>query len=201
MKRNTKKRKNASKYLGDRHENNPIADRVIQLIGQSKIHLDHTIQDLGKMLVEAIMYIEREEISGPDYHPHDSAIKKWASQPGSVYIGNNKVKVEHPRLRDTNRGKEIPLRSYQRLKAREQFSEELLFKCLAGLSERKYDSTINDCADGFGISPSSVSRHIVEATAGKLKKFCERSLNDFVPFSIKHQIKGMYKTGFLFTAS
>jgi len=43
--------------------------------------------------------MEREEIAGPDYRPYRSQVCKWASQPGSVLIGDGKVRLEHPRLR------------------------------------------------------------------------------------------------------
>jgi len=51
------------------------------------------------MLVEAIMDMEREGQSGPEYHPVSSGIYKWAYQRGSVYIGDQKVPVNRPRLR------------------------------------------------------------------------------------------------------
>ena len=38
--------------------------------------------ELGRMVAEAVMYLEREEIAGPDYQPYRSEVRKWASQPG-----------------------------------------------------------------------------------------------------------------------
>ena len=45
---------------------------------------------------ETLMYMEREERSGPDYHPTSSGLMKWASQRGSIYVGDQKLCVEHP---------------------------------------------------------------------------------------------------------
>jgi len=78
------------------------------------------------------MSIDREEMAGPDYHPGSPEIRKWASQGGSVYIGDQKIKAARPRLRGPKG--EIALRSYQKLKAPDGFSENLLTKGLRGLS-------------------------------------------------------------------
>ena len=84
--------------------------------------------------------------------------------------------MQQPRLRGPNG--EIKLQTYQTLKGRGAFSEELLQKALSGLSGRRYQDVVSDTAEVFGVSPSSVSRHIVEATAKQLKEFLERSLED-----------------------
>jgi transposase-like protein len=138
---------------------------------------------LGKMMAETIMYIEREEVAGPDYAPFSPEVRKWASQGGSVYIGDQKIKeVEHPRLRGPKG--EIALQSYEKMKEPEGFSEELLAKVLRGMSCRKYKETVVEAAGAFGVSASAVSAHIIEATGKKLREFKERSLSSFVPFAI-----------------
>ncbi len=71
------------------------------------------LMELGRMMAESIMYIDRKEIAGPDYKPFNPRVQKLASQPGSVYIGDQKIRVEHPRLR--GRDGEIQLKSYERL--------------------------------------------------------------------------------------
>jgi putative transposase len=134
------------------------------------------------MMAETIMYIDREEVAGPDYHPKDSRIKKWASQGGSIYIADQKVRMEHPRLRGPET--EIALQSYQKLKEAGGFSEELLCKILRGVSCQKYCETVIDTAGALGVSAGSVSRHIVAATAKKLQEFKERDLSEFKPFAI-----------------
>ncbi|HRV23527.1 MAG TPA: hypothetical protein P5240_11040, partial [Syntrophorhabdaceae bacterium] len=64
---------------------------------------------------------------------------------------------------------EIPLASYTILKKPGTFSEELLEKTLRGISLQKYHETVINSAHAIGISPSSLSRNIVEITARKLK--------------------------------
>jgi putative transposase len=99
-----------------------------------------------------------------------------------VFIGDQKVRVEHPRLRGPDGA--FQLRTYSQLRRPGGFSEELLQKAVRGLSARKYQETVIETASSFGISPSSVSRHLVEATAAQLKAFRERDLSSFTPFAI-----------------
>ena len=76
------------------------------------------------------------------------------------------------------------LRTYEQLKNRGGFSEELLSKVLRGMSSRKYEETVTEAGKAFGVTPSSVSRHLVEATAKQLKQFRERSLEEFPVFAM-----------------
>jgi hypothetical protein len=135
----------------------------------------------SSVVAETIMYMEREQQAGPDYHPTSLGLRKWASQPGSIDVGDRKLRVAHPRLR--GRDGERTLRSYEQLKQRGGFSEELLAEVLRGLSARKYEETVTAAGQPFGVSASAVSRHLVEATAKKLREFRERRLEDFHVFA------------------
>src|SRR3989304_7320111 len=63
-------------------------------------------------------------------------------------------------------------------------SGRLLEKVVRGVSCQKYAETVVDAAKAFGVSASSVSRHIIEATAKQLEEFKERSLSSHTPFAI-----------------
>jgi putative transposase len=52
------------------------------------------------------------------------------------------------------------------------------------MSARKYEETVVEAGKAFGVSPSSASRHIVEATTKRLKEFKERRLEDFPLFAM-----------------
>ena len=99
MRADTKKRKKATQMLRATKEQEWWADQVVQVMLHGKKALDTAMLDIGRLVSETIMYIEREEKSGPDYHPTSPELRKWASQRGSVYIGNQKLFVEHRRLR------------------------------------------------------------------------------------------------------
>jgi len=182
MKEDTKRRKKASMLFKEIGGRSWWAERFSEIITEGKQGLDRLSLELGRMVAEAVMYMEREELAGPDYRPYSSKIRKWASQPGSVFIGDRKMKVEHPRLRGPSG--EMVLKSYEKLKDPSGFSEQLLDQVLRGLAGRRYSETLVQASKAFGVSASSVSRHIVQATAKKLKEFRERSLKDFEPFAI-----------------
>lgn len=182
MKETTKKRKKATRGIEAACGRQQIVERMYQIFTQGKQGLDVFMKEMGRMVAEAIMYIEREEEAGPDYQPKSTEIRKWASQGGSVYMGDQKIKVERPRLRGPEG--EIALKSYQRLKEPDGFSEELLAKVLRGVSCQKYGETVVGAAEAFGVSASTVSRHIVEATVKQLREFKERSLAEHVPFAL-----------------
>lgn len=168
--------------MEETHGRSWLVERLFWILTQGKQGFDAMMKELGKMMAETIMYIEREELAGSDYAPLSPDVRKWASQPGSIYIGDQKIHADHPRLRGP-RG-EIALKSYGKLKAPEGFSEELLNKVLRGISCRKYSETVVAAAHAFGVSASSVSTHIIAATAKQLQEFKERSLSGFVPFAI-----------------
>lgn len=182
MKVNTKQRKKAIRGFEQVYGRQELIERLYQVYQTGKLGFDAFIKEIGRMMAETIMYIEREERSGPDYRPISPDMYKWASQAGSVYIGDQKIAVQRPRLRG-QKG-EIALQSYHRLKEHDGFSEELLNKVLRGISCQKYKETVVEAAEAFGVSAGSISRHIVGVTAKRLKEFKERQLSDFAPFAI-----------------
>lgn len=182
MKETTRKRKKAILGFKEACGKRWIIEQMYRIFENGKQGFDSMMLKLGRMMAETIMYIDREEIAGPDYVPFSSDIRKWASQGGSVYIGDQKIKAEHPRLRGPKG--EIELESYRKLKDPGGFSEELLGKVLAGISCRKYKETVTEAAKAFGVSASAVSSRIIKATANKLREFKEKRLSSFVPFAI-----------------
>jgi len=182
MKLNTIQRKKAREGFEAAFGKEELVNRMYQIIKAGKQGLDGFAQELGILLVEAIMDMEREERSGPQYQPVREGVYKWAYQKGSLYMGDRKISVRHPRLRGP--GGEIPLESYETLKKPGAFSEELLNKILLGISARKYRETLMETAGAFGVSPGTVSRHVVEVTVQRLRDFKERALSDIVAFAV-----------------
>lgn len=182
MKLDTKKRKKARKGLEQVYGQRELADRMFYVLQTGKQGLDALQMELGVMLCEAIMDMEREALSGPDWAPSSKGVYKWAYQPGSVYCGDQKIRVRHPRLRGPQG--EIQLSSYSQLKHPGSFSEEMLGKVLRGISGRRYGETVIGAARSFGVSASSISNRIVEATSRKLKEFKECNLSELNIFAI-----------------
>ncbi len=178
----TKERKKAIKGFRELPLERRLTQRLYEVTIEGKKAMDAMMQEMGRLLAETILYVEREELTGPDYHPYDSQVQKWASEPGSIFIGDQKIRIERPRIRGPEG--EIKLKSYQQMRDKGNFSEELLSSALRGISARKYQETVVGTAKPFGVSPSAVSQHLVEATTAKLKEFKERDLSDFKPFAV-----------------
>lgn len=183
MKVETKQRKKAMGGFKQMTGSELAQQSLYRIMTEGKRALDDVFLTMGRMLAESVMLIEREELAGPDYHPTNSRLKKWAHEEGSVFIGDQKIKVNRPRLRYEDFG-EVRLRSYASMRSKGQFSEELLEKMLRGVSAQKYDETVLGAASAFGVSASSVSKKVIEATSRKLYEFQNRTLSNFKPFSI-----------------
>jgi len=182
MKQSTKDRKKAASDIQELFGEQRLARQLLTITNFGKQAFDALHHDLGRMLVESIFLLERESITGPDHAPFTPGVYKWGHQGGSVFVGDQKVRCNKPRM--TGPDGEMSLSTYEKLRQRGQFSDELLARLMAGLSGRRYEDVVVKAAEAFGVSPSSVSRHFVEASAKKLKEFSERSLKDFKPFAI-----------------
>jgi putative transposase len=182
MKIETRKRKKAMAGFRQITEQEQMRQQMHDILRTGSQALGQVTVELGRQLAEFILYAEREERAGPDYQPSKEGLYKWASEPGSVLVGGQKLAVERPRLRRGDR--EVHLKSYEAMKNTEGFSEQLLGQSLAGLSARRYRETVVGAAQAMGVSPSAISEHLVEATTQKLKQFRERRLEDFVPFAV-----------------
>ncbi len=67
MKVNTKQRKKARKGFEQAFGKEEMINKMFHIIQTGKQELDIVIRELGAMLAEAIMDMEREEKSGPEH--------------------------------------------------------------------------------------------------------------------------------------
>ena len=98
--------------------------------------------------------------------------------PGSVKLGDHKLPVEIPRIREASSGKCIPLPGIEKFKQIEEPNEEVLKKVLHGISTRDYKKVTEHLAESFGLSSSQVSREFKEQSEEAFKHFCERTYED-----------------------
>jgi len=92
------------------------------------------------------------------------------------------VPVQVPRVRDRAQGRELPLETYTRLSVPRQEDRGLFRRVVLGLSERRYEECAELVPEAFGLSPSTVSRRFIHASARQLHALMERRLEgeDFV---------------------
>ena len=96
-----------------------------------------------------------------------------------MYLGDQKLPVDVPRVRDVDNDREVSLRAYQALQTPRKMDEGLMLRTLKGLATRNYEACAETVPETFGLSSSSVSRRYVKATARKLAEFQERALEEY----------------------
>ena len=119
-------------------------------------------------------------LAGPRYAHHDAApgVARWGTQPGSIFLADQKVPITVPRVRDLRAGTELPLATYAQLQHPRARDVGLFRRVLAGVSTREYRAAAEAVPDAFGIAKSSVSRRFIRASAEALRQFHTRRHDD-----------------------
>ncbi len=147
----------------------------------AKVALIQALIPLGLQAVGDLLAEEVTQLAGPRYARTGGqpGLVRWSQQPGSVYLADQKLPLPVPRVRDLARNTEVPLTAYQHLREPRQGDLGLLRKVLLGLSCRDYHACAEAIPAAFGLSPSTVSRRFIRASARKLRAFLERRLDRY----------------------
>lgn len=136
---------------------------------------------LGLRAVGEALATEVTRLVGPRYS-RTSGIPghvRWGHQQGSVYLADQKLPITYQRVRDRRRKTEVPLTTYQQLQLPRQADAGLFRKVLLGLSCRNYEVCAEAVPEAFGLSPSTVSRRFIRASARQLQTLQERRLDTY----------------------
>ena len=158
-----------------------------------RMELIQALIPLGLWHVEEVLEQEVKALAGERYKREGmEGYDRWGKQWGSVYLRDQKVPILVPRVRNRREGKEISLRSYERLQEPQNGDEGVLKRILHGLSCRSYEACAEAVPEAFGLSGSSVSKRYIRASARELKKLCERRLEgyEFVALILDGKIFG-----------
>lgn len=109
-------------------------------------------------------------------HGGGTGASRWGTQPGSIVLGNQRVAIQRPRVRDTEGGREVPLATYTQFQSPALFNQSAFQEGLKRVSQRDYEKGLPQIAASFGMSKSSVSRAWVGATKKQLEKLLNRDL-------------------------
>lgn len=174
MKKLTKK--NYGRKIG-REELERIAAEV-DFAREARIAMIQQLIPLGLMAVEDELQSEILELAGPRYG-RGASVKRWGANPGSVFVGDQKLKINVPRLRDQKRAREVTLKSYERLQIPGSVDEAAFRRVINGISTGKYEQAAESVPETFGISGSSISRKFIRASARRLEEFLARDLSKY----------------------
>jgi transposase-like protein len=124
----------------------------------------------------------------------ESQVYWHATQPGSVYLKDTKVKVKRPRLRSRVDQREVAIPCYQELRERGDLGDHLREVVLQGISTRRYQDVLPGMMEAAGLSRSSVSRHLQESTARSLEELSQRRFDqlDIVAIFVDGLVFGSY---------
>ncbi len=103
------------------------------------------------------------------------------SRPGSVCLGEPKVRVNKPRLRRKGLGKgtEVEIPVYEAMNAGGELGRRMLEILMRGVSTRDYEHVLPEMATTAGVTKSTVSRQFIEASEAELRRLCEPRLNAY----------------------
>jgi len=152
-----------------------------QLERRDRISLIRRLIPIGLMAVAEELQKEVDELvqQSVDSKTGKPGIKKHGSNPGSVILGNQRVPIRVPRIRnDTG---DLSLETYDLLHE-DLFPETLYKTILGGVSCGKYESTVDDHDGSISKSKSTISRKFVVQSDKELQLLQNRDLSghDFV---------------------
>lgn len=146
---------------------------------ESRVSMIQMLIPLGLQAVQETLQADVRRLVGERYSRNGSSLKRWGANPGSVFVGNQKLRVNVPRIRDLASQQEVRLESYERLQSPQHVDEQAFRKVIQGISQGKYERAAERIPETFGISKSSISRKFIRASAKRLEEFRSRDLSGY----------------------
>jgi putative transposase len=156
---------------------------------QTKLALLKNQYEISLMLINDLLEDEVRQYSGERYKrdkPYEGRYSRWGTNPGSVWIGEEKVDIDIPRLYDKEEERNKTLENYELLKTIEPDETRLMKAILFGLSTNDYKAVVERFIDSRGLSRSKVSQRFIEESTKRLEEFSNRDLsgNNYVSIFI-----------------
>ena len=148
--------------------------------GTAMLAMIQALIPLGLKAVEQALRQEVTALAGPRYAHADAHPERvrWGAQPGSIYLADQKLPIQVPRVRDRAAGHDLPLTTYEFFQTPRALDIGLFRRVLGGLSCREYEAAAEAVPAAFGLAKSSVSQRFIRASARELRRLQERRLDD-----------------------
>ena len=145
----------------------------------AKIALIQTLIPMGLKAVEETLQAEVTALAGPRYHNRSSELGRQGSNPGSVFVYDQKVQVPVPRVQHKVTGEEIGLSTYAAFQQPTTIDALSLNRMIHGISTGNYQETALKIPETLGIKRNSVSKRWIRASAKKLSALQDRDLSQY----------------------
>ena len=150
---------------------------VVDILSGVQPHLAAELHGVALEVMQAVMEFEITSIAGPKgKHLESRQYNRWGHNPGSVVIDGTKVHCPVPRVVEDESRHTHPLRTYGVFRQGGDLVRRAYRDLIRGISTRRFREGVEDFVKGHGISASTISRHMVRATAQKVEELFSRSL-------------------------
>jgi transposase-like protein len=136
----------------------------------------------GRAAIQAVLGLSAQQVAGPRQQgkQRTGEVVWYGQQSGTVMLSDRKLAVHRPRLRQKGpgAGKEVEVPAYAAMQDQPRLSARMLDILMRGVSTRQYRSVIPEMADTVGVSKSSVSRQIIEASEAEVEALLGRRFDE-----------------------
>jgi transposase-like protein len=149
---------------------------MLEMLENARLCLDDLLGDLSRGFIEELLMLSARTVAGEKHPGRQEGSVRWhGRQGGVVNVGQAKLRVQRPRLRDAKG--EVPIPAYAAMHADEGISHRVADVLACNVSTRKYARVVHRCAEEVGISKSAVSRQFVKQSAKALAKLMDRDFS------------------------
>ena len=102
------------------------------------------------------------KLAGSSYTRTHPDLKSWGCNEGSVFLGDQKVPIVVPRVRDVSNSKEVPLSSYRGFQNPRSIDGVVFKRLINGISTRKYEKAALEVPATFGINNALSEKAVIQ---------------------------------------
>jgi len=151
---------------------------LLDVLSGTQTNLARELKGIALEVMNTVMELEISQVAGAKgRHTEGRVYSRWGHNPGSVILDGTKVSCEVPRALNPETWQSYRLRSYPLFRQTGELVKRAYRDLIRGISTRRYAEGVGEFLKGHGISASSISRHMVKATAAKVKELFTRSLS------------------------
>jgi transposase-like protein len=110
--------------------------------------------------------------------PHAGRYRRWGSNPGSIQVGGQRLRVRVPRVEDVETGRTVSPEIYGHFRRLEEPPAHVVEAIFRGLGTRNLEDVSERLMDSYGLSKSRWSELFVRHSREILEGFLNRRLDD-----------------------